>query len=346
MKQLTCEMCGSTDLIKQDGVFVCQSCGVKYTVEEAKKMIIEGTVNVQGSVSIDNAQKLANMIILARRAKNDGNFKDAKKYYDMILLEDTENWEAVFYHTYFRAVQSSVEEIETAAMDAGRAAISALDILSKNNDKDYTESAVGEIASSLINLSSTLFDVSRKEFEKCHKEKDWDIRHAFIEGNFSRNTAIFMMLTSTADKIWEVSAFNKTHAVDLYISALENGVSAHFEKYNDPTIIERIHEQKPDYENPVTRARNSGGCYVATAVYGSYDCPQVWTLRRFRDYTLAVTWYGRAFIRTYYAISPTLVKWFGHTAWFKNMWRGKLDRMVAKLQSDGVESIPYIDREW
>ncbi len=23
----------------------------------------------------------------------------------------------------------------------------------------------------------------------------------------------------------------------------------------------------------------SGGCYVATTVYGSYDCPQVWTLR-------------------------------------------------------------------
>ena len=56
---------------------------------------------------------------------------------------------------------------------------------------------------------------------------------------------------------------------------------------------------------------------------GSYDCPQVWTLRRFRDYTLAETWYGRTFIRTYYAISPTLVKWFGHTEWFKKC--GKAD---------------------
>ena len=47
------------------------------------------------------------------------------------------------------------------------------------------------------------------------------------------------------------------------------------------------------------------------------------TLRRFRDYTLAESWYGRAFIRTYYAISPTLVKWFGETNWFKKMWKGK-----------------------
>lgn len=91
---------------------------------------------------------------------------------------------------------------------------------------------------------------------------------------------------------------------------------------------------------------SSGGCYVATAVYGSYDCPQVWTLRRYRDNTLASTWYGRVFIRIYYSISPTLVKWFGHTKWFKKMWKGKLDSMVEKLQENGVESTPYKDKEW
>ena len=59
MKQLTCEMCGGTDLIKQDGVFVCQSCGCKYSVEEAKKMMIEGNVDVSGStVKIDNSAEI------------------------------------------------------------------------------------------------------------------------------------------------------------------------------------------------------------------------------------------------------------------------------------------------
>jgi cold-shock DNA-binding domain protein len=69
----------------------------------------------------------------------------------------------------------------------------------------------------------------------------------------------------------------------------------------------------------------------------------VWTLRRFRDNILAETWYGRAFIKIYYAISPTIVKWFGHAKWFNHMWRGALDRMVDKLQSNGVESTPYED---
>lgn len=91
---------------------------------------------------------------------------------------------------------------------------------------------------------------------------------------------------------------------------------------------------------------SSGGCYVATAVYGSYDCPQVWTLRRYRDNILACTRYGRMFIRIYYAISPILVKWFGQTSWFRIIWRRKLDRMVAKLQIDGVESSPYEDKLW
>ena len=90
----------------------------------------------------------------------------------------------------------------------------------------------------------------------------------------------------------------------------------------------------------------SGGCYVATAVYGSYDCPQVWTLRRYRDYGLARTWYGRVFIRAYYAISPILVQWFGEAEWFKKLWRGNLDRMVERLNDKGYKDSPYTDKNW
>ena len=63
MKKLTCEMCGSTDLMKDGGVFVCQTCGCKYSVEEARRMMVEGTVDVKGTVQIDNAsfvKKFAN----------------------------------------------------------------------------------------------------------------------------------------------------------------------------------------------------------------------------------------------------------------------------------------------
>lgn len=88
---------------------------------------------------------------------------------------------------------------------------------------------------------------------------------------------------------------------------------------------------------------DSAGCYVATCVYGSYDCPEVWTLRRYRDYTLAQSFIGRLFIKTYYAVSPTIVKWFGETKAFKAFWIKHLNRLVRHLQSKGYESSPYED---
>lgn len=113
-------------------------------------------------------------------------------------------------------------------------------------------------------------------------------------------------------------------------------------------IAERILEMDPNNAEAKRilgiGQKSSGGCYVATTVYGSYDCPQVWTLRRYRDDTLSRSWYGRAFIRAYYATSPTLVKWFGKSVWFTNLWKPKLDRMVRELNGAGVSDLPYTDR--
>ena len=98
-----------------------------------------------------------------------------------------------------------------------------------------------------------------------------------------------------------------------------------------------------DASTPTPQRKN---CYVATAVYGSYDCPQVWTLRRFRDDVLSQTWYGRLFIRAYYAVSPTVIRLFGENDWFQNVFRDKLDNFVNDLQADGFESTPYQDTDW
>lgn len=88
-------------------------------------------------------------------------------------------------------------------------------------------------------------------------------------------------------------------------------------------------------------AQKQGGCYTATAVYGSYDCPQVWTLRRYRDLTLYHTFVGKTFIKVYYRLSPILVKWFGDTLWFKALLKILLDKIVQKLQHNGYENTPY-----
>ena len=104
----------------------------------------------------------------------------------------------------------------------------------------------------------------------------------------------------------------------------------------------------PNYEIPQYTDDNGnnriGGCYIATAVYGSYDCPEVWVLRRFRDNMLAKKWYGRMFIKTYYATSPTLVKFLGDASWFKYICKRPLDKLVKKLKLKGVKNTPYKDK--
>lgn len=85
---------------------------------------------------------------------------------------------------------------------------------------------------------------------------------------------------------------------------------------------------------------------MATAVYGSYDCPQVWTLRRYRDDVLARSTGGRAFISVYYALSPTFVKIFGGFKPLMNVCRKILDKKVHGLNKQGFEDTPYQDPDY
>lgn len=89
---------------------------------------------------------------------------------------------------------------------------------------------------------------------------------------------------------------------------------------------------------------NKQGCYVATAVYGSYDCPQVWILRRFRDDCLLERRAGRLFVKAYYAVSPKLIAKFGGIGWLRNFTRNRLDQLVSALQKKGYDDAPYCDK--
>jgi len=116
----------------------------------------------------------------------------------------------------------------------------------------------------------------------------------------------------------------------------DHGVA--FKIIEDETAIpENIKAKEP---KSITK---SGFCYIATCVYGSYDCPEVWTLRRYRDNTLSNSWFGRQFIRLYYAAGPKIVRLFGKTKWFNNLLKPVLDKFVIKLQNNGVYGSPYSD---
>ena len=93
-----------------------------------------------------------------------------------------------------------------------------------------------------------------------------------------------------------------------------------------------------------TSGSSSDGCYIATAVYGSYDCPEVWTLRRFRDEVLRASVLGRLFIRGYYAVSPGLARHLGSKQLFQKPVKMALDSFVSHLKKAGFRDTPYHGR--
>lgn len=346
MKVLKCEMCGSQDLVKDGGVFVCQSCGTKYTVEEAKKMMVEGTVNVKGTVKVDTSDELKNLYEIARRAKDAENSENAAKYYDMILVKEPGSWEANYYVVYFKSMGCKIAEIWSAAMDMTNCQSSVVQLI-KDNETDETlqKAALAEISLRNIMISSMLFNAAKSHYEGI----DASIQGNYVQEYCNNAAAAAQIMYNFGD---EVEAKFEGKYSDISIQGWKSGIDIHKEyvKYlQDKTgninlinsYCDKIRKYDSSFTNPEV---NTSACFVATAVYGSYDCPEVWTLRRFRDFTLDETWYGRLFIKTYYATSPTFVKYFGNVKLFKSQGRKLLDKWVAILNGKGYESTPYKDK--
>lgn len=79
-------------------------------------------------------------------------------------------------------------------------------------------------------------------------------------------------------------------------------------------------------------SESSGGCYIATAVYGGYEHPQVIKLRIFRDKVLARSAVGRLIIKTYYQISPPLARKLERGHRMNNFVRAFLDGFIKALE--------------
>ena len=73
-------------------------------------------------------------------------------------------------------------------------------------------------------------------------------------------------------------------------------------------------------------------CYVATAVYGGADAPQVLRLRRFRDETLHKTAWGRRFSAFYYRHGARLAGRLGDKRVLNGLIRGVLNGFVRILR--------------
>ena len=170
MKALICEMCGSSELVKQDGYFVCQSCGIKYSVEEAKKMMVEGTVQIDRTNEIEN--KLENAI----NEFNARNYDITVTLCSDILNIDPYNFKARLYKGLADGWQTSLDNnrLISASSELQR----AIDIIRKettDEDQFVKKSIIIctqflEIATPTIKMLTKYRDEKRKVYNTLNSK--------------------------------------------------------------------------------------------------------------------------------------------------------------------------------
>ena len=371
-----CPNCSSNIEVNQnDNKVKCEYCHSTILVDDAIERL---KVELSGEVEVKNLPKLKNLLKIADRAFEDNDFEKALDHYKQALAIDSDNWRATYKEGICTARTSTLAQFNLDKAIIGSK--NALRIL-KDNKIDERELAAYkvEMAHHLISLCISFFT-----FAFDHYNDFWTLENSANEMwnriLLVREGTKFALDVLLDDKTitlcpkdengeetqgWKIVALKEIVMCDVTICEprrYKSGYSQYGDLYSNTLInanlrlelvneydkcVEVIKEYEPDYvPSEINRDGKVNGCYIATCVYGSYDCPQVWTLRRYRDYELSKTWYGRLFIKIYYRFSPTIVKLFGNTKWFNDIWKPKLDKMVSNLNEKGYESTPYEDKKW
>ena len=215
MKQIKCEMCGSTDLLKQDGVFVCQSCGCKYTVEEAKKLMVEGVVEVKGEVKIDKKEELNNLYILARRARDASDTEQASELYSQILKQDPQSWEAYFYASYYqwKHLYDKSGDTYSALKNVNNSTIYAIEQIKSSNltDNERYETVKDIVSKLLYILEKYCWDSEKGVINKKITDT-LDANFGFDE----RYLALSRSLKAQSAYALRIIGYNKTFSKGKY----------------------------------------------------------------------------------------------------------------------------------
>jgi len=85
-----------------------------------------------------------------------------------------------------------------------------------------------------------------------------------------------------------------------------------------------------------------GGCFIATAAFGSYLDPHVYVLRQFRDRVLLRNYIGTAFVKFYYKHSPPIADYIRQHDGLRMLTRWALTPLIFGIQYPWISAILII----
>lgn len=182
MKQIVCEVCGSNDLVKEDGCFICQYCDAKYSPEEAKRLIVEvnGKVDVSGSkVTVDNTSFVERSLENARRAKAKEDWEECEKYYNMVEQYEPTNIEAIFYSSYGKARMALVDSDRFKREQKIKVLKNSISVIDDNYDNSPDKYEENKVL--IQNINADLLSIMNSSF----------VMNTVNNGNYTSNDSSY-----------------------------------------------------------------------------------------------------------------------------------------------------------
>ncbi len=187
-----------------------------------------------------------------------------------------------------------------------------------------------------LSLPSSLVSIGDSAFEGCAKLHNLSVPQGVISiGSEAFSNCIALDHVTLPQSLVELSS-------DAFQGCFNLMEISHPPQFDWKDFKGTAYHKALDNTN-MPKIKEKMGCYIATAVYGSYNCPELWVLRRFRDNVLAKSIIGRAFIKIYYGLSPLLISLVGDKQFFTSTAKHCLDWFTSILENKGFSSKPYND---
>lgn len=307
----------------------------------------------------DNSNQNVNKLYAnARMFLEYEDYSKAYHYYTQLTDKFPSDWEAYFFEKYCDAILHKEHSLREGALSLTKCMKTVAILINKHLPADQQEKALNKIYVHINKLIDDFIQFVEQRYNN-------NIMDVFVETE-NKKSKYFADLQEQLTDLEYINdiIYDFGNAVDdvfgskfssIAVQAWKDGANFLTTKIINKTYYaapykkimgeytQKIKKHESYYIEPKSSSKT--GCYIATSVYGSYDCPEVWTLRRFRDYSLDNNVLGRAFIKGYYAISPTLVEWFGETSLFNSIFRTPLNKFVDYLNHNGYDNTPYSDKK-
>lgn len=171
MKKFVCQTCGSSKLVKQDGLYICEYCRTKYTVEEANKLYVE--------VTISHDEEVKELYVAANRKLETRNWDEAYDIFRQILSLCPNDWEAIFYTEVTKTLRDGSSSLPDNASSLSKAVKETLHILQEEKDDKELDDHIATINKLIIDLCSVYYT----DTKKTEKHYTFDSGEAMLARN-------------------------------------------------------------------------------------------------------------------------------------------------------------------